>query len=223
MIMRFQDRSDAGRQLALRLRQHGGSADAIVLALPRGGVPVGFEVARALNIPLDVLLVRKLGVPGQEELAMGAIASGGIQLLNNALITALGIGAEAVSAVQQREQAELSRREHAYRRGRPLVDVTEKTVILVDDGIATGSTMQAAIASLRERNVQRIIVATPVAPTPVVEALRIVADEVVVVLTPRDFGGVGWWYEDFSQTSDDEVQRLLEASQRVETHGKTIA
>lgn len=222
MIMRFQDRSDAGRQLALRLRQHGGS-DAIVLALPRGGVPVGFEVARALNIPLDVLLVRKLGVPGQEELAMGAIASGGIQLLNNALITTLGIGAEAVSAVQQREQAELSRREHAYRKGCPLADVTEKSVILVDDGIATGSTMQAAIASLRKRNVRRIIVATPVAPAPVVDSLRNVADEVVVVLTPRDFGGVGWWYEDFSQTSDDEVQRLLEASQRVETHGKTIA
>jgi predicted phosphoribosyltransferase len=193
-----------------------------VLALPRGGVPVGFEVARALNIPLDVLLVRKLGVPGQEELAMGAIASGGIQLLNNALITALGIGAEAVSSVQQREQAELSRREYAYRRGRPLVDVTEKTVILVDDGIATGSTMQAAIASLRQRNVRRIIVATPVAPAPVVEALRIVADEVVSVMTPRDFGGVGWWYEDFSQTSDDDVHRLLEASQQVETHGKAI-
>jgi predicted phosphoribosyltransferase len=185
-------------------------------------VPVGFEVARALNIPLDVLLVRKLGVPGQEELAMGAIASGGIQLLNNALITALGIGAEAVSSVQQREQAELSRREYAYRRGRPLVDVTEKTVILVDDGIATGSTMQAAIASLRQRNVRRIIVATPVAPAPVVEALRIVADEVVSVMTPRDFGGVGWWYEDFSQTSDDDVHRLLEASQQVETHGKAI-
>ncbi len=222
MIMRFHDRSDAGRQLALRLRQFGGSPDAIVLALPRGGVPVGFEVARALNIPLDVLLVRKLGVPGQEELAMGAIASGGIQLLNNALITALGIGAEAVSAVQQREQAELSRRENAYRRGRPLVDVTEKTVILVDDGIATGSTMQAAIASLRQRNVRRIIVATPVAPTTVVDAIRNVADEVVTVMTPRDFGGVGWWYEDFSQTGDEEVHRLLEASQQVETHGKTI-
>jgi predicted phosphoribosyltransferase len=209
MISRFTDRREAGHLLAARLAHYANRSDVLVLALPRGGVPVGYELARELHAPLDVLLVRKLGLPGQEELAMGAIATGGVRLINQSLIAAAGITQEEVRAVDEREQRELRRRELAYRGNHPLIPVADKTVILVDDGIATGSTMQAAITSLRQRQVHRLIVATPVAPPSVAERLERLAEEVVCILTPENFGGVGQWYDDFSQTSDEEVHRLL--------------
>ena len=212
MIGRFANRTEAGRLLAARLSGYAGRPDVLVLALPRGGVPVAHEIARSLAAPLDVLVVRKLGVPGHEELAMGAIATGGVRLLNQQAIATLGIPPEAVMEVDRREQAELQRRERSYRGTRPPLEVSGKTVILVDDGIATGSTMQAAIGSLRHRGVRRLVVAAPVAPASVVATLHHVADEVTCVLTPEDFGGVGWWYDDFSQTSDEEVHRLLDAA-----------
>lgn len=208
-MKRFQDRHEAGELLALELGRYAGKKDCVILALPRGGVPVGYELSRVLHLPLDVLIVRKLGVPGHEELAMGAIASGGIRLLNRNIISGFGLGSAAVAEVERRELIELERREKSYRGDLPALDVRKRTVILVDDGIATGSTMQAAIASLRQRGAFRIVVASPVAPESVVSALEKIAEEVVCVLTPRDFGGVGWWYEDFSQTSDEEVHRLL--------------
>lgn len=210
MITRFRNRSEAGRLLAMKLTHLADHPGLLVLALPRGGVPVAFEVARALHAPLDILVVRKLGVPGHDELAMGAIATGGVRLLNQPVIAALGITPEAVMEVDHREQAELQRRELSYRGSRPPLDVTGRTIILVDDGIATGSTMQAAITSLRHRGIRRLVVAVPVAPDSVVTNLGRLADEVVSVLMPRDFGGVGWWYDDFSQTSDGEVHRLLD-------------
>lgn len=225
MIGRFSNRSEAGRILAAKLLGYEGRGDAVVLALPRGGVPVGFEIARRLCLPLDVLIVRKLGVPGHEELAMGAIATGGVRLLNRQLIAAFGISPEGVMEVERKEQAELTRRERSYRGERPPLDVAGKTVILVDDGIATGSTMLAAILSLRQRGIARLIVAAPVAPDDVVRHLRGQADEVVCAVIPQDFGGVGWWYDDFSQTGDEEVHRLLDAAQNnhdapAHTHGE---
>ena len=209
--MRFHDRKKAGQLLALQLARYKGCSDVLVLALPRGGVPVAHEIASVLHCPLDVLVVRKLGVPGHEEMAMGAIATGGIRLLNPDIVSALGITPEAVEDVERKEEAELFRRERSYRGNRGLLDTSNKTIILVDDGIATGATMQAAIASLRQRRVRKIIVASPVAPYSVVLSLRRVADDVVTMLNPEDFGGVGRWYEDFSQTTDEEVQQLLEA------------
>jgi putative phosphoribosyl transferase len=210
-MMRFHDRKKAGQLLALQLARYKGCSDVLVLALPRGGVPVAHEIASVLHCPLDVLVVRKLGVPGHEEMAMGAIATGGIRLLNPDIVSALGITPEAVEDVERKEEAELFRRERSYRGNRGPLDTSNKTIILVDDGIATGATMQAAIASLRQRRVRKIIVASPVAPHSVVLSLRRVADDVVTMLNPEDFGGVGRWYEDFSQTSDEEVQQLLEA------------
>jgi len=209
--MRFHDRKKAGQLLALQLARYKGCSDVLVLALPRGGVPVAHEIASVLHCPLDVLVVRKLGVPGHEEMAMGAIATGGIRLINPDIVSALGITPEAVEDVERKEEAELFRRERSYRGNRPSLDTSNKTIILVDDGIATGATMQAAIASLRQRRVRKIIVASPVAPHSVVLSLRRVADDVVTMMNPEDFGGVGRWYEDFSQTSDEEVQQLLEA------------
>ncbi len=217
MIGRFSNRSEAGRILAARLLDYEGRDDAVVLALPRGGVPVGFEIARRLHLGLDVLIVRKLGVPGHEELAMGAIATGGIRLLNRQMIASLGIPQEAVGDVEQREQAELARRERSYRGELPPLDVAGKTVILVDDGIATGSTMLAAIHSLRQRGIARLIVAAPVAPADVIHHLRQQVDELHCAIIPGDFGGVGWWYDDFSQTSDEEVHRLLDTARN--NHG----
>ena len=211
-MRRFQHRQEAGQLLALELGHYGNRNDVIILALPRGGVPVGKEISHILNAPMDVLVVRKLGVPGHEEMAMGAIATGGIRLLNHPMISALHLSADSVAQVERRELAELMRREKLYRGSLPPLETTKKTVILVDDGIATGSTMQAAIASLRQRHVDRIVVATPVAPPSVVEILRQLADEVVSVITPQDFRGVGQWYDDFSQTSDEEVHRLLGTS-----------
>ncbi len=210
-MMRFHDRKKAGQLLALQLARYKGCSDVLVLALPRGGVPVAQEIASVLHCPLDVLVVRKLGVPGHEEMAMGAIATGGIRLINPDIVSALGITPEAVEDVERKEEAELFRRERSYRGNRGPLDTSNKTIILVDDGIATGATMQAAIASLRQRRVRKIIVASPVAPHSVVLSLRRVADDVVTMLNPEDFGGVGHWYEDFSQTSDEEVQQLLEA------------
>ncbi|MEI6375885.1 MAG: phosphoribosyltransferase [bacterium] len=217
-MKRFHNREEAGRLLALRLSHYANRSDVIILALPRGGVPVGYEVSHALNIPLDVLVVRKLGVPGHEEMAMGAIATGAVRLLNLPMISALHITPHSVVEVERRELAELERREKLYRGSRLRLETSGKTVILVDDGIATGSTMQAAIASLRQRQVERIVVATPVAAPSVLEILRQLADEVVCEMTPEDFRGVGQWYDDFSQTSDEEVHFLLSASAPEPTH-----
>lgn len=205
--MYFEDRSEAGRRLAARLDHHSGT-DAIVLALPRGGVPVAYEVASALKLPLDIMLVRKLGVPGHEEYAMGAIANGNVEILNEDVVEHLAIPRHVIEAVAVRERAELARRNALYRAGRPAPRVKGRTVILVDDGIATGANMRAAIAAARAQQAAHIVVAAPVAPYPTVTALRKLADDVVVLATPMPFGGVGLYYHDFEQTSDAEVIRL---------------
>lgn len=206
---RFRDRVEAGRLLAERLRAYAGRDDVIVLALPRGGVPVGYEVAKAVGAPLGVFVVRKLGVPGHEELAMGAIASGGVILLDEALVRRLGLGREELERTVANELRELQRREEAYLGGREPPDVEGKTVILVDDGLATGSTMRAAALAVRRLNPARTIVGVPVASPETCEDFRDVVDETVCVMTPSPFRAVGLWYDDFSQTSDDEVRRLL--------------
>jgi predicted phosphoribosyltransferase len=205
----YRNRTDAGWQLAAKLMHHAGRPDVIVLALPRGGVPVGYEVARALGAPLDVFLVRKLGAPGREELAMGAIASGGVRVVNEGVVRELGISPEAMADATEDEMRELERRERAYRDDRPPPAVRGKTVILVDDGLATGSTMRAAVAALRRLEPARVVVAVPVgAPTTCAE-FEGVADEVVCAAEPERFMAVGAWYDDFSQTTDDEVRELL--------------
>ena len=214
MALRFRDRAEAGRLLTSKLTEYANRPDALVLALPRGGVPVGYEVAKALNVPLDVFLVRKLGVPGHEELAMGAIASGGVIVLNDDVVHALRIPQSLIDRVAQREQQELERREKAYRSDRPQPDVQGKTVILVDDGLATGSTMRAAIRALRQRGPAKIVVAVPAASPDTCAEFRGEVDEIVCALTPEPFYAVGLWYEDFSQTSDQEVSDLLERSMR---------
>ncbi|WIG58458.1 MAG: hypothetical protein OJF49_001204 [Ktedonobacterales bacterium] len=208
----FRDRFEAGEALATRLTGYAGRADALVLALPRGGVPVGYAVARALRLPLDVFLVRKLGVPGHEELAMGALASGGVRVLNDEVLEALHISLEVLEAVARREDAELARRERAYRGERPFPQMRDRVCILVDDGLATGSTMRAAVAALALEQPARIVVAAPVAPPETCALLRAEADEVVCLVTPQPFYGVGWWYTDFGQTSDAEVRDLLARS-----------
>jgi predicted phosphoribosyltransferase len=207
--MLFRDRSEAGQALARHLAEYADREDVLVLALPRGGVPVGYEVARALHAPLDVFLVRKLGVPGHEELAMGAIASGGVRVLNEALVEYLGIPDRVIDEVAADEQAELERRLHSYRGGQPPLDVRGRVVILVDDGLATGSTMRAAVKALRRQNPERIIVAVPVGARDTCAGLREEADDVVCVQTPDLLKAVGIWYADFSQTSDEEVRTLL--------------
>ncbi len=208
--MLFRDRRDAGRRLAARLREYAGRPDVLILALPRGGVPVGYEVARALGAPLDIFVVRKLGVPGHEELAMGALASGGTRVLNRETLELFRIPREEVERVAAMERRELERRERSYRGDRPPQPVEGKTVILVDDGLATGASMEAAVRALRQRNPARIVVAVPTAPAETCEALRASADEVVCVSTPEPFYAVGRWYEDFTQTGDEEVRRLLD-------------
>jgi putative phosphoribosyl transferase len=205
----FQDRSDAGRILARQLEAYRNNPNTIVLALPRGGVPVGYEVARELSVPLDVFLVRKLGVPGQEELAMGAIASGGIRILNEDIVVQLNISPHDVEAVARREQEELQRREQLYRGGRPSPNLSGSTVIVVDDGFATGASIRVAIEALRRQNPAKIIVAAPVAAAQTCVELRRLADEVVCPWTPQPFYSVGQGYARFEQTTDEEVRLLL--------------
>jgi putative phosphoribosyl transferase len=208
--MLFTDRVEAGRFLASKLREYADHPEVLVLALPRGGVPVAFEVARALRAPLDVFLVRKLGVPGHPELAMGAIASGGVRVVNEDVVGALGISRDVIEAVAAVEEQELERRERIYRGGRPPPDVRGRTVILVDDGLATGSTMRAAVAALRQHGPDRIVVAVPVGAPETCEEFRSEADDVVCARTPEPFYAVGLWYGDFSQTTDEEVHDLLD-------------
>ena len=196
----FRDREDAGRRLAEALARYRGMPGLVVLALPRGGVPVGFEVARALGVPLDVFVVRKLGAPGHEELAMGAIASGGIRVVSPEILAALRIPPETVDQVAALEAPELRRREAVYRGGRPPLDVTNRPVLLVDDGLATGATMRAAVESLRRRGVGRLIVAAPVGAAPTCAQLERVADEVICLYSPDPFHAVGAYYENFEQT-----------------------
>jgi erythromycin esterase-like protein/predicted phosphoribosyltransferase len=216
---RIRDRAAAGRLLADRLRDYAGRDDVIVLALPRGGVPVAYEIARALDVPMDVFVVRKLGVPGHEEVALGAIATGGTRVLNRPLVDSLELPAEWLEAIDAKERRELERRERAYRGERPPPDLVDRTVILVDDGLATGSTMLAAVHAVRQEGPARVVVAVPVADPDVCESLRSEADEVVCAFTPRPFQAVGAWYEDFSQTSDEEVRELLERARRPEPAG----
>jgi putative phosphoribosyl transferase len=209
MARPFRDRADAGQQLAAQLTAYANRSDVVVLALPRGGVPVAFEVAQMLNAPLDIFLVRKLGLPGQEELAMGAIATGGVTVLNSAVVDMLRIPDDMIEKVAAQEQRELERRERLYRGDRPPPDVRGKTVILVDDGLATGATMYAAAAALRDLEPSRIVVAVPTAAPETCDAFRDAVDEIVCAITPDPFYAVGLWYEDFSQTTDDEVRDLL--------------
>jgi putative phosphoribosyl transferase len=207
--MTFRDRADAGRILAAGLGHLAGADDLLVLGLPRGGVPVASEVARALGAPLDVILARKLGVPGQPELAMGAIAGGGVRVLHEAVLDALAIPPQAIDEVAAREGAELDRRDRAYRAGRPLLAVAGRSVLVIDDGLATGATMWAAVTALRAQRAARIVVAVPVGPQEACDELAELADEVVCIRTPRSFQAVGQWYDDFSQTTDDEIRALL--------------
>jgi putative phosphoribosyl transferase len=205
----FRDRADAGRRLAGALRHLAGRADVLVLGLPRGGVPVAYEVARALGAPLDAFVVRKLGVPGQRELAFGAIASGGVRVLNDEIVIGLRLDPRTLNAVAAAEQDELARREQAYRGGRPPLDVTGRTVVLVDDGLATGASMRAAVAALRARGPARIVVAVPTASPESCADVRDEVDEVVCADTPAHFIAVGERYDDFGETSDEEVRALL--------------
>ena len=207
--MLFQDRSEAGRILARQLEKYKNRPDVLVLALPRGGVPVAYEVAKELNAPLGIFLVRKLGVPGHEEVAMGAIATGGIRILNEDFIRQLGIPKRVVDAVTAREQQELERRERLYRGDQPAPDIKGRTVIIVDDGLATGSTMKAALAALRKQQPAKLVVAVPTAPPETCDSLRADADEVICAVTPDPFLAVGAWYRGFDQTTDDEVRDLL--------------
>ena len=205
----LEDRIQAGRLLAQALQHYAGRDDTLVLALPRGGVPVAFEIVQVIHAPLDLMLVRKLGTPGQEELAMGAIAPGGVRLLNADIVAQLGIADEAIEEVAARERAELERRQRAYRGDRPEPEVRGRCVILVDDGLATGATMRTAIKALRQRQPKRIVVAVPVAPRETIATLRGEADEVICLATPAPFWAIGGWYQRFPQTSDAEVKALL--------------
>ena len=205
----FTDRQEAGRKLAENLATYADHDDVTVLALPRGGVPVAREVATALSAPLDVLVVRKLGVPGHKELAMGALASGGVRVINEGIVTSLRITPEKIALVAQEEAIELERREQAYRGNQPSLEVKGCTVILVDDGVATGATMRAAVSALRELSPARVVVAIPTAAKDAYEGLKEQADEVVCLATPEPYVAVGTWYQDFPQTSDEEVRHLL--------------
>jgi putative phosphoribosyl transferase len=211
MTTQFKDRTEAGQFLASRLTAFANRPNVLVLALPRGGVPVAAEVAKKLNAPFDVFVVRKLGLPDHPELAMGAIATGGVRVINRNVVEGLGIPDLVIDAVAAQEQEELARRQHAYRDDLPPPVVRGKTIILVDDGIATGSTMIAAVAALRQLRAGRIVVATPVIARSTFYQIHNVADEVAAVIAPEEFHGVGEWYENFSQTTDDEVRRLLSA------------
>ena len=209
MTRLFRNRSEAGKATAALLARYANRGDVLVLALPRGGVPVAAEVAAALHAPLDVFLVRKLGVPGHEELAMGATASGGVLVLNHDVLRSLGLGMDTVDRVAERERLEIERRERAYRGNRPAAPISGRTVILIDDGLATGATMRAAAEAVRAQQPARLIVAVPVAAPPTCEEFRDLVDEVLCAVTPEPFYAVGQWYEDFSQTTDEEVRALL--------------
>jgi putative phosphoribosyl transferase len=209
MKPQFHDRTEAGQLLATQLAEYANQPDVWVLGLPRGGIPIAYEIAQALNLPLDICLVRKLGVPDQPELAMGAIAPSEVLILNHDIIKALGVSKQALEQVIEQESQELERRAHAYRGDRPEPDITGKTVILVDDGIATSSTLRAAIATLRQKHPRSIVVAVPVAPIAACEALSPLVDKLVCLTLPEPLHSIGMWYVDFSQTSDEEVQKLL--------------
>jgi putative phosphoribosyl transferase len=213
-MIRFRDRREAGKRVAQELLHYANRSDVLILALPRGGVPVAYEVALALNAPLDVFIVRKLGLPGQEELGIGAIASGGIRVLNEDIIRLLRIPEEVIARVAQHEQQELERRERLYRGDRPAPEIRDRTVILIDDGLATGASMRAAIAGLRAQNPGRIVVAVPTAAPETCAEFESQVDEIVCAITPEPFLGVGRWYEDFSQTTDEGVRLFLEDVQR---------
>ena len=213
----YQDRFDAGRQLAAHLQAYANRQDVTILALPRGGVPVAFVVASVLHAPLDVFLVRKLGVPGQEELALGAIATGNIQVLNDEVVQTLHLPAQTIERIVQKEQQELERREHLYRGNRPAPDLRDRVVILVDDGLATGASMRAAARAVRRQHPTRLVVAAPVAEPSVCAAFRQEVDEVVCVQTPAPLYGVGYWYRNFSQTSDQEVHDLLARAEQAQS------
>ncbi|HET7214573.1 MAG TPA: phosphoribosyltransferase [Terriglobia bacterium] len=206
----FQNRTEAGRKLASKLSDYSGQADLLVLALPRGGVPIGCEIARALHAQIDVFVVRKLGVPWNPELAMGAVATGGVRIMEQETVRSLAIPSEEIAKVAAREELELERRERAYRGSRAPHPVAGKKVILVDDGVATGSTMRAGVAALRKLKPARIVIAVPVAPHATCVMLRKLADEVVCAIEAEDFFAIGEWYEDFAQLSDRDVQNLLE-------------
>lgn len=220
--MIFRDRTDAGKQLATKLLTYKDRSDVLVLALPRGGVPVAFEVAQALHVPLDIFLVRKLGVPRHEELAMGAISTGGVRVLNEDVVDYMRIPEHIIDAIAADELKELERRELAYRGNRPEPDVKGKTVILIDDGLATGSTIRAAAQALRQQQPARIIVAVPVSAALTCDEYRIGVDEIICAVTPEPFLGVGRWYRDFSQTTDAEVRDLL-ARARGEKREKQVS
>jgi predicted phosphoribosyltransferase len=209
MFQQFENKHEAGKQLADALIDYEGRQDCLILALPRGGVPVAYEVAKKLSLPLDLLLVRKLGVPDHEELAMGAIASGGIRVLNHNILQQLYIPPVTLEQVTTKERKELERRDQLYRGNLPMPDIKGKTIFVVDDGLATGATMKAAVVTLREANAASIIVAIPVGAVATCQELAKLADKVVCLYRPEPFGGVGKWYVDFSQTSDLEVQNLL--------------
>jgi len=212
--MIFQNRAEAGQQLASHLEKYANRDDVIVLGVPRGGVPVAFEVARTLNVPLDIFVLRKLGVPGHEEFAFGAIGSGGVRVLDKEVVKSIGLSDLVVEMVTRTERAELARREGIYRGGRPALDVRGKTVILVDDGIATGSSLRAGVRALRQMKPAAIVIAAPVAPRSTVNRLRHEVDEVVCAAIPERFYGVGQFYHDFSQVPDEEVNALLDSAYR---------
>ncbi len=210
MAMNYDDRYQAGRVLVDLLKNYAKRTDVIVLALPRGGVPVGYEIAQKLSLPLDIFIVRKLGVPGHEELAMGAIASGGITVLNEEIVNLLHISTESIDTIQKSEQEELLRREQVYRGKKPFPELSGKTIILVDDGIATGYTMRAAIAALKQKKPAKLIVAIPVAARSTCDEIAPLVDEIICPMRPVNFYAVGLWYNDFSQTTDEEVMQLLQ-------------
>jgi putative phosphoribosyl transferase len=210
--MLFQDRTDAGQRLAEKLTAYKNIHSVLVLALPRGGVPVALPIAHALNAPLDIFVVRKLGVPGHEELAMGAIASGGIMIINEIVYRSLPISETQFRTITQRELQEIQRRERAYRGDRPLPRIEDRLIILVDDGLATGATMRVAVQALRQKHPTQIVVAVPVASDETCDEFRDEVDEIVCAVTPQPFVAVGLWYKDFSQTSDEEVRQLLQAA-----------
>lgn len=211
---RFKDRAEAGSLLAKKLNPYAHEKNGVVLALPRGGVPVAFEIAHALELPLDVFVVRKLGVPGQEELAFGAISSGGETVMNEWITNQAGLSRASIDRIIEKEFREIERREALYRPGRPPIEIAGRTLILVDDGLATGATMRAAVSALRQSGPTRIVVAVPVASSEAFEQMSRLADECVCLATPDPFFGVGAWYDDFSQVSDDEVRELLISAER---------